>query len=151
MTQSAVHLTVGKWGSLLCELGVITHKLSFSDSCLGGKKSPESLGEKIIAFWANSFFENIQNWSDLWLLCMHEQRCRQLRPLSPHWWWTLTKQGWESEMQLWHKGTIQCRAPSAAPKDPNNQPLNNSPDLSGHRATPPLILPNKTPTFWLTF
>lgn len=49
----------------------------------------------------------------------------------------------ENEMHLWHKGTIRYVALSAAPKAPDNQPLNYSPDLSGHWATPPLILPDK--------
>ena len=47
--------------------------------------------------------------------------------------------------------TIQYCSAGAAPEAPDNRALNNSPDLSGHRATPPLILPDKTLTIWLTF
>lgn len=36
---------------------------------------------------------------------------------------------------------------SAAPKEPDNHPLNYSPDLWGRRATPPLSLPARTLTF----
>lgn len=37
--------------------------------------------------------------------------------------------------------TMQHCGPGAAPKAPDNQALNNSPDLSGHTATPPLPPP----------
>lgn len=48
--------------------------------------------------------------------------------------------------------TIPYCGPGAAPKGPDNRALNNSPDLSGHRAAPPaLSLPDMTLTIWLTF